>query len=146
MGKTDGEAGMMPGAHHKMNKSYSFVLLLFAVCCSVISGQVSPSPAVGTGVEGVIVISPARPGPTREGVSDTAPLANTTFIVQKAKTTIASFTTDEKGAFRILLPPGHYSVSRNATARTIGHFGPFEVDVVEGQITKVNWTCDSGMR
>jgi hypothetical protein len=137
---------MMPNRCFKMNKWFSFALVLFAVCCGIASGQPSPSPAAGTGLEGVIVVSPAHPGPSREGVSDTAPLANTAFIVQKADTTIASFTTDEKGAFRILLPPGHYTVSQKAPARKIGHFGPFEVDVVEGQITKVNWTCDTGMR
>jgi hypothetical protein len=113
---------------------------------SVALAKPTPSPAAGSGLEGVIVIAPAHPGPTREGVPDTAPLANVAFIVQKAEATVASFTTDEKGAFRISLPPGHYSVSRNAPSTRIGHFGPFEVDVVEGQMTKVNWTCDTGMR
>jgi hypothetical protein len=129
-----------------MNKSFSFALVLLAVCGTVAFGQGTPSPAAGTGLEGVIVVSPAHPGPTREGVSDTAPLANSAFIVQKADATIASFTTDEKGAFRISLPPGHYTVSQKGPGRKIGHFGPFEADVVEGQMTKVTWTCDSGMR
>jgi hypothetical protein len=113
---------------------------------SVALAEPTPSPAAVAGLEGVIVISPARPGPTREGVSDAAPLARAAFIVQKADAIVASFTTDEKGAFRISLPPGHYTVSRKDGAPRIGQFGPFEVDVVEGQITKVTWTCDSGMR
>jgi hypothetical protein len=113
---------------------------------SVALAEPTPSPAAGSGLEGVIVVSPARPGPTREGVSDSAPLANVAFMVRKGETTVASFTTDEKGSFRISLPPGHYSVSRNAPSTRIGHFGPFEADVVEGQFTNVNWTCDSGMR
>jgi hypothetical protein len=135
----------MPNAGHKINKLYSIALILFALC-GVVLGQPTPSPAARSGLEGVIVISPARPGPTREGGSDSAPLARTTFVVQKADATIASFTTDEKGAFRVSLPPGHYTVSVNSPARKIGHFGPFEADVVEGEVTKVNWTCDSGMR
>ena len=114
--------------------------------CSVALAEPTPSPAARSGLEGVIVISPSHPGPTREGGSDSAPLAHTTFIVQKGDATIASFTTDEKGVFRVSLPSGHYTVSVNSPARKIGHYGPFEVDIVEGQMTKVNWTCDSGMR
>jgi hypothetical protein len=113
---------------------------------SVVLAEPTASPSAGTALEGVIVISPARPGPTREGVSNAAPLANIEFIVQKGDATVASFTTDAKGAFRISVPPGHYTISRKAPVGRIGHFGPFEVDVVEGQTTKVNWTCDSGMR
>jgi hypothetical protein len=109
-------------------------------------GQTSPSPEAGCGLEGVIVISPAHPGPTREGVAEAVPLANTAFIVQKGNETVGSFTTDAKGVFRISLPPGHYAVSAKNRAPRIGHFGPFDADVVEGQFTKVNWTCDSGMR
>ena len=137
---------MMPNADHKMNKLCSFAIVLLAVCGGGVSGQQSPSPAAGTGLEGVIVIAPAHPGPSREGVSDTAPLAHTAFIVQKADATIASFTTDEKGVFRVSLPPGHYTVSQKGPAAKIGHYGPFEVDVAEGHYTKVNWTCDTGMR
>jgi hypothetical protein len=140
------EAGMMPNIGNKMNKVCSFALVLFAICCGVVSAQPSPSPAARTSLEGVIVISPAYPGPTREGLSDKAPLVHTAFIVQKANETVASFTTDEKGAFRISLPPGHYTVTAKNQAPRIGRFGPFEVDLVEGQVTKVNWTCDSGMR
>ena len=137
---------MMPHPDHKMKTACLSALILSALCCGVAFGEPSPSAAAGTGLEGVIVIAPAHPGPTREGVSDSAPLAHAAFIVQKANETVASFTTDEKGAFRISLPPGHYTVTAKNRAPRIGRFGPFEVDLVEGQVTKVNWTCDSGMR
>jgi hypothetical protein len=129
-----------------MNKARSLALILFAVCAGFASAQPSSSPATSTGLEGVIFISPAHPGPTREGAADAAPLTNTAFLVEKGNETVASFTTDAKGAFRISLPAGHYTVSANNRAPRIGHFGPFEVDLVEGQFTKVSWTCDSGMR
>ena len=131
-----------------MNKPYSFApaLVMLVFSCSIMMAEPTASPAAGTGLEGVIVVSPAHPGPSREGVADTAPLAHTAFIVQKANETVASFTTDEKGAFRIFLPPGHYTISKKSGVSRIGRFGPFEVDLVEGQITKVNWTCDTGMR
>lgn len=135
----------MPNTGHRGNNAL-FTLVLFAMGGGVVFGEPSPSPAAGTVLEGVIVISPAHPGPTREGVSDRAPLAHTAFIVQKANETAGSFTTDEKGAFRISLPPGHYTVTAKNAPPRIGHFGPFEVDLVEGQVTRVSWTCDSGMR
>jgi hypothetical protein len=131
-----------------MSKPYSLSagIIALGLFCGSAMAEPSASPVSATGLEGVILVAPAHPGPVREGISASAPLAHTDFIVQKANETVASFTTDEKGAFRISLLPGHYSVSRKAAARTIGHFGPFEADVVDGEITKVNWTCDSGMR
>ena len=45
-----------------------------------------------------------------------------------------------------LVPPGHYKVSHKGRKSSIGRFGPFEVDVVAGKITKVEWQCDSGIR
>jgi hypothetical protein len=45
-----------------------------------------------------------------------------------------------------LLPPGRYTVSLKGKKTGVGRFGPFEVDVVAGQITKVQWQCDSGIR
>jgi hypothetical protein len=62
------------------------------------------------------------------------------------KAATVSFTTDEGGRFRVSLPPGRYHVVAEGPRRRIGHFGPFEVEVVAGKMTKVNWECDSGMR
>ena len=59
---------------------------------------------------------------------------------------VASFKTDDQGHFRVSLPPGHYTVSRKSGQSRIGRFGPFDVDVTAGQVTKVQWSCDSGMR
>jgi hypothetical protein len=98
----------------------------------------------GTGLEGVITVSPIHPGPTREGVPNSGPLANCTFAVQNVKGTVTSFTTDDQGRFRIPLAPGHYAVSM--TERRIRHCGPFDVDVVDGKMTKIEWRCDTGMR
>ena len=91
-------------------------------------------------------MSPARPGPTREGVSDSAPLANIPFVVQNDSGIVASFTTDAEGKFRVSLAPGHYTVTRKDRSRGVGHYGPFDIDVTAGKMTKVEWRCDSGMR
>jgi hypothetical protein len=67
-------------------------------------------------------------------------------VVKDLKTEVTSFTTDDQGQFRIPLAPGHYIVSVKGRKLGIGHFGPFEVDVVSGKMTKVQWKCDSGIR
>ena len=99
-----------------------------------------------SGIEGTITISPARPGPIRADEAASVPLANATFVVENSNGEVASFTTDDQGHFRASLLPGHYKVSLKGRKTTIGHFGPFEVDVASGKMTSVQWECDSGMR
>ena len=102
------------------------------------------APAAETGFEGVICISPSRPGPQRADAPSKAPVANTAFIVQRGEEKVASFKTDSEGHFQVTVPPGHYIVCRE-DARAIGRLR-FEVDVVDGKMTRVGWTGDSGMR
>jgi len=92
------------------------------------------------------MISPTRAGPVRADAPSSSPLGNTTFVVENQKGNVASFTTDENGHFRVPLAPGHYKVSLKERKSSIGRYGPFEVDVVAGQMTKVQWQCDSGIR
>jgi hypothetical protein len=120
----------------------AFGLIVMAVCAS--AGQ---TPSGGeSGIEGIITVSPARPGPTRIDAADSVPLANATFAAENKNGEVRSFTTDDQGRFRIPLPPGHYKVSMQGRHSSIGHFGPFEADVAQGKMTSVQWECDSGIR
>ena len=111
---------------------------------NVSTGQ---TPSAGeSGIEGIITISPSQAGPSRSDAPDSKPLANTAFVVKDLKGEVTSFTTDDQGQFRIPLRAGHYSISLKGRRTTIWHFGPFEVDVVSGKMTKVQWKCDSGIR
>jgi hypothetical protein len=114
------------------------------MCAGFLPGQTQSGSE--TGIEGVITIDPTRPGPVRADAPSSRPLANTTFVVENQKGETTSFTTDDQGHFRTLLAPGHYKVSLKGRTSSIGRYGPFEVDVVAGQTTKVQWQCDSGMR
>jgi hypothetical protein len=108
---------------------------------------VAETPPPGTsGIEGTIVVSPTRPGPIRkeEGPS-VAPVRNAQFAVKAGDATVKTFTTDSEGRFQVALPPGHYVIVREGAPARIGHWR-FEADVVAGQVIKVNWTADSGMR
>lgn len=129
-----------------MNKEQllSTILALLAVfSCSVLRAT---DPEPGTGLEGMIFVGPIRGGPSRVGVSDSAPLANTGFVVMKGSDVVTSFTTDDQGRFRVSLPAGHYTVSIKEQKGKVGRYGPFEVDVAAGETKKVQWNCDTGMR
>jgi Carboxypeptidase regulatory-like domain len=82
----------------------------------------------------------------RADAPSSQPLANATFVVENQKEEVASFTTDGQGRFRTPLAPGHYKISLKGKRSGVGKYGPFEVDVVAGQMTKVQWKCDSGIR
>jgi hypothetical protein len=108
---------------------------------------VAETPPPGTsGIEGTIVVSPSRPGPIRkeEGPS-VAPVPNAQFAIKAGDRTVKTFTTDSEGRFQVALPPGHYVIVREGAPPRIGRWH-FEADVVAGQMTKVKWTADSGMR
>jgi len=121
------------------------LLVLFS-CFSSAETQPTPTPETGTGLEGVITVSPIHGGPSRADLPDSGPLANVALVVENERGRVTSFTTDDQGQFRISLAPGHYTVSREGGKSGIGKFGPFEVDVVAGKMTRVQWNCDIGIR
>ena len=116
------------------------------LCCCLLFAATLSASEPQTGIEGVITVGPVHGGPARIGVPDSRPLASATFIAQDQKGTATSFTTDDQGRFRVSLEPGHYTVSLKEKRGGIGRYGPFEVDVVTGQMAKVEWRCDTGMR
>jgi hypothetical protein len=119
------------------------VLLVMSGCFSLGQRQSGS----GTGIEGVITFGPTQGGPIRADTPSSNPLANATFVVETEKgAEVASFTTDDQGRFRVPLTPGHYTVSKEGKKHGIGHYGPFDVDVVAGRMTNVQWECDTGIR
>jgi len=120
-------------------------LALLLTYGSVSFGQIEPDRA--TGIEGVITVSPTRPGPIRAGsdIPNAAPLPNAVFTVGNEKGIVRSSTTDSEGRFRVSLKPGHYVVTL-AEHRFPRPCGPFEIDVESAKMAKVEWRCDTGMR
>jgi hypothetical protein len=125
--------------------SFALFLALLLMSGTLSSGE--SETGRGTGIEGVVTVSPIRPGPTRKESEspNVAPLPNAVFSVANEKGTVTSFTTDNEGRFRLSLSPGHYVVSL-AENRFPRPCGPFEIDIESGKMTKVEWRCDSGMR
>src|ERR1700736_3175400 len=102
-------------------------LLVLSSCFSSAEAQPTPTPEPGTGLEGVITVSPIRGGPSGADIPDLGPPPHVSFVVENEKGAVASFTADDQGKFRISLTPGHYTVSRDGKKGGIGRFGPFEV-------------------
>ena len=100
----------------------------------------------GTGIEGRITVSPAHGGPVRVDEQASKPLTNATFVATSEKGAATEFTTDDQGHFKVLLEPGHYTVTKKGPQKGIGRYGPFDALVVTGQMTRLEWQCDSGMR
>lgn len=90
-----------------------------------------------SGIEGTILISPGHGGPIRPGEPNAKPLPNMEFVVRSGDTDVRSFITDTAGRFRIVVPPGHYTVERK-NRRKLGSCGPFDAEVVAGGMTSVN--------
>lgn len=117
---------------------------LIALVCLTAEAE-TPAPGM-SGIEGTIVVSPTRPGPIRKDEEPrVAPVRNTQFVVKAGEATVKTFATDGEGRFQVALSPGHYIIVREGGVHRIGRW-QFEADVVAGQVTKVNWTADSGMR
>lgn len=140
-----GNVYLMAGAENLITTFSARTLVLLMFSCSLMTAQ-TPGKSGDTGIEGVISISPTHGGPIRRGEATSAPVRETEFVVHKGEETVATFKTDAAGKFRVSVPPGHYTVSRANWSARIGRYGPFEVDVAAGQVSKVQWMCDSGMR
>jgi hypothetical protein len=123
---------------------FNLAATLIALVCMT---TVAETPSSNTsGIEGTIVVSPSRPGPIRKDEElSAAPVGNAQFVVKAGDAIVKAFTTDGEGHFQVALPPGHYVILREGAPPRIGGWR-FEADVVAGQMTKVNWTADSGMR
>ena len=123
------------------------LLIAFGVIAMAVCASAEQTPSGGeSGIEGVITISPANPGPIRADAPGSVPLANAPFVVEKNNGEVTSFITDDQGRFRVSLSPGHYKISLKGRKTSIGRFGPFEADVAPGKMSNVQWECDSGIR
>jgi hypothetical protein len=123
-----------------------FSLIVFLSFAGFCFAETSATPGSQTGIEGTITVSPTHPGPVRPGMQSSSGLVNTTFVVANQSGSVAEFTTDDQGRFKVSVAPGHYTVTKKGPQIKIGRFGPFDVDVAAGQMTKVEWQCDTGMR
>jgi hypothetical protein len=102
--------------------------------------------ALPSGIEGVVTVSPIHGGPSRQGVPDSGPMPNTSFLVETAAGTVATFKTDEKGRFKVELPPGRYAIKIQVPQMKGHGCGLADIEVTAGSFKSVKLDCDTGMR
>ena len=124
----------------------SLALLGLIPCLALTQTQPTPAADGSTGIEGIISMTPIQGGPTRQGEPDSMPLANIIFEVRQNGQVTKLFQTDDRGQFHVELKPGHYTIARKDWQRAVGFYGPFEVEITQGRMTRVEWKCDTGIR
>ncbi len=65
--------------------------------------------ATETGIKGMVLWGPTKPGPTSVGQNDEAPL-RASFTVVDADNKAVEFESDSSGHFEVALPPGEYTI------------------------------------
>ena len=99
-----------------------------------------------TGVSGTVSMSPARPGPQRDGQPDTVPYRGAMVQLRDAQgSVVAHATTDAQGQFTVAAPAGTYEIRVDVRA-TLPRCEAVEATVRANQIARVAIVCDSGMR
>jgi hypothetical protein len=93
-------------------------LLSLSSCSTATRAQPSASPSSTSGIDGIAVTGPVGPGPFQKsplpggfGMSTNIPARHTPLVVRDAGgAVVARLKSDERGLFRISLPPGTYAV------------------------------------
>jgi hypothetical protein len=103
-----------------------------------------------SGIEGRTLISPTRPGPTRDtDPPDIAPYPATLAIISTATDReVARVKTGSDGRFRVVLPPGEYRIvyAPERPGRMLPRATEELVRVLPGQFAHAEIHFDSGMR
>jgi hypothetical protein len=73
-------------------------------------------------------------------------MPNTAFLVETAGGRVATFKTDEKGYFKVELPPGRYAIRIEVPLRKGPGCGLTDIEVTAGSFKNVKLDCDTGMR
>jgi hypothetical protein len=73
----------------------------------------TPAHAVDTGIEGTVYWGPVKGGPSVLGQADDAPL-RASFAVHEDGKKVATFQSDYAGRFKLVLPPGVYTLIPDA--------------------------------
>ncbi|MDE2299681.1 MAG: carboxypeptidase regulatory-like domain-containing protein, partial [Burkholderiales bacterium] len=100
-----------------------------------------------SGVSGRVVVSPARPGPQREGERATFAFSEAAVELRDSQNNVvASAVADAQGQFSMLAPAGNYVVKVNLHGPRFPRCKAVDASVRDGQIARVDIVCDSGMR
>jgi hypothetical protein len=125
-------------------KNKFFFLLIFLTLAIIVGCRDSgTSPIEDAGIQGQ-VYSISTPGPTPIGwTPPPLEIISTIVVLDTNKKLVKEFATDEKGRFKIFLPPGTYYL-RVKESMIPAETGPYEVK--RGEILLAEAHYDNGMR
>ena len=129
------------------NSFYRRILLSFAAVCLILGVSTATTAfACDTGIRGSVFWGPVKPGPSRLGQNEEAPL-RALFGVFQGEKKIVEFESDSRGHFEISLPPGDYTiVPDKKTPIPYAEQQKTRVTVPEGGFVDIEIRLDSGMR
>ena len=99
-----------------------------------------------TGIKGKVLRGPTYPGPEIAGKSDEVPF-RASFHVLDSEEEVARFESDKNGCFKVLLPPGEYTIVPDESASILfPKRQKKEVTVPEDGFADVTLKFDTGMK
>lgn len=133
----------VPGFHMCAVRARLGVLVL--LCVGATSCRQPLSPAVETGLTGVVVRGPIAP--VCQIDRPCAAPFSAEFVVYDDARRIAGFTSDPQGRFTVMLPPGMYKVVPSANAPIIQPSAQVKtVEVQSVGLTEIRLEFDTGIR
>ena len=130
-------------------RPWSFIAVLILTLAACSTGVPAPSVAPGTGLAITAVAGPTCP--VEKIPPDPAcaprPVAGATVIVQDGQgKNVATVVLDAGGAAVVALPAGNYVVQPQPVAGLMGTAASTDVTVVDGTLTPVVLSYDTGIR
>ena len=106
------------------------------------------TPKVESGLEGVVTKGPMCPGPARsDRPCPDVPVSAAFEVLSVGMDLVAVFQSDSGGHFRVILPPGCYTIFPKGRPRSRNPLGDSaKVTVSEGRFAKAHLYWDTGMR
>jgi Carboxypeptidase regulatory-like domain len=127
-----------------VGRPLSFALVLVCVG-SVACGHPEDRPSFASGIAGVIQAGPTCPVERLGSACPDTPLPGVSVKASRTDGWTAQAKTDDRGRFRLPVPPGRYLVT--AITKTVPPVAqPVSVEVTEGAFAEVTIEVDTGIR
>jgi hypothetical protein len=126
---------------------FSYVLVMLSAL--FLFGALHAAPPVTaeeTGIKGKVLREPAYPGPEIIGKPDEAPFSATFCVLDSEEEIVARFESDEKGRFKVSLPPGEYTIVPAKAPIPFPRRQRKEVTVPDDGFAEVTLKFDTGMK
>jgi len=128
--------------------SILFLSLLALTLLAACSSGPRPAPAAQSGIQGLVLVGPACPGPQTDNSCPDKPYPASLVVQDQAGQEVARLQAGADGHFQVDLGPGSYGLVPQPPKDSILPRAPGEIPVTvsAGQYVSVTVTYDSGIR